>query len=62
MEKLLNVKEAAEILGVKPSWIYGNVHQGTLPFPAVYVGRYLRFKQSDVQAYIETQTRAASAS
>jgi len=50
-ERLLDVKELAAYLGVKPSWVYGKVATGELP--CIRVGRYLRFRLSDVLAWME---------
>ena len=38
---LLTVAEAAQLLAVKPSWIYEAVRSGTLP--CLRLGRHIRF-------------------
>jgi len=50
-EPLVDVEELAAYLGVKPSWVYGKVATGELP--CLRVGRYLRFRVSDVLAWME---------
>lgn len=46
MERLVNVEELARILGVKRSWVYGKVASKEIPH--LHVGRYVRFRVSDV--------------
>jgi predicted DNA-binding transcriptional regulator AlpA len=48
-DRLLNVREAAEKLGVAPDWIYR--HHGELPF-RVRHGRLLRFSEIGIEEYI----------
>ena len=52
-EPLLNVAEAAALLGVAPSWVYGKIETPTCDVPFYRVGRYLRFKASELDAYLE---------
>jgi excisionase family DNA binding protein len=53
---LSNVKEISKYLGVKPSWVYGRVHNNTLPH--IKVGKYLRFRKVDVDGWLKlNQTR-----
>jgi excisionase family DNA binding protein len=54
IERLLTPEEAAEVLRVKVSWLYQHTRrrsQDRIPF--VRVGRYLRFREQDLVAYIE---------
>jgi len=54
IEHLLTPEEAAEILRVKLSWVYQHTRrrsQDRIPF--LKVGRYLRFREQDLIAYIE---------
>jgi excisionase family DNA binding protein len=58
LQKPLNVQEAAVFLGLKPSYVYNLVHYGKLT--AYKPGRRtLRFKQSDLEAYIYRNRQAA---
>ena len=53
-EHLLTPEEAAETLRVKLSWLYQHTRrraQDRIPF--VKIGRYLRFREQDLVAYIE---------
>jgi len=58
VESLLTVKEVAEILRVPVSWVYERTRRrGGERLPHVKVGKYLRFRQSDLAAYVETLRR-----
>lgn len=57
MEHLLTVDDLKKIFKVPSSWVYGRIHRGELPFPYLKVGRYVRFRTSDVEAYLESATR-----
>lgn len=46
-------EELAEYLGMTPRWIFRN-HQ-TLGIPAFQIGRTLRFRREDVEAWLETR-------
>lgn len=48
---LLTVDEMAEILRVSRSWIYS--HQDQLP--TVRLGRYVRFKRSEIESFLDQQ-------
>lgn len=57
-ERLVTVPELAEHLQVPRSWVYGKVAAKQIPH--VHVGRYVRFRLSEVQAWLEQgQTSAA---
>ena len=56
IEHLLTPEEAAEILRVKLSWLYQHTrrrNQDRIPF--VKIGRYLRFREQDLMAYVESR-------
>jgi excisionase family DNA binding protein len=48
--QLITVDELAGLLRVKKSWIYDQVQRGALP--VVRVGKHLRFRRVDVEAYL----------
>ena len=51
---LLTVKEVAEILRVPVSWVYERTRRrGFEMLPCLKVGKYLRFRLSEVQKYLE---------
>lgn len=49
---LLNVAEAAIYLNVKKSWLYAHARE----LPAIKLGHGLRFRVTDLNAYLTTQT------
>lgn len=52
-EKLLDIDQVAEYLGVSRRTVVRIVNRGELP--AFRVGRALRFKLADLEAYMEQQ-------
>ena len=60
MDELLTVEELAQWLKVRPSWIYERTRRrdaARLPF--IRLGKYLRFEETAVKAYLERQRRSA---
>jgi len=51
MEKLLNLSETAEILGLKRPTLYNWVNERRIPF--VKVGRLVKFDPKDLREFIE---------
>lgn len=49
-ERLLTVRELAGLLAVPESWVYGHTAAGDIP--TVRVGRYVRFRLSDVLGWL----------
>jgi len=49
-EPLLDASDAAELLSVRPSWIYEAVRAGRLPH--VKIGRHIRFLRSDLESWV----------
>ena len=58
-EPLLKPKDAAELLSVRPSWVYEAVRTGRLP--CIKVGRHLRFVRSDLERWVAEQREPARA-
>lgn len=52
-EPLVNVAAVAELLGVPISFVYEKASRGELP--AHRVGRYLRFRVSEIEAWLDEQ-------
>lgn len=52
-EPLLDATAAAELLAVRPSWIYEAVRAGRLPH--VKIGRHIRFLRSDLESWVATR-------
>jgi excisionase family DNA binding protein len=58
MSRLLRVEEVASLLNVPRKWVYRRV--GLKPphgIPYVKVGKYLRFRESDLRDYVERLRR-----
>ena len=51
---LLTVDEVAQILRVPKSWVYSHLDQ----LPVVRLGRYIRFRRSDIEDFLAVQGRA----
>jgi excisionase family DNA binding protein len=51
-EPLLTPEQVAGRLNVQKSWVYRAARNGTIP--AVNVGRWVRFRIEDVEAFIAT--------
>ena len=53
-EPLMTVEELAQGLRVKKSWIYGKTREtGPEAIPRIKVGKYIRFRKSEVMAWLE---------
>ena len=52
-DPLLRPEQAAELLSVKPSWIYDAVRTGRLP--CLRVGRHIRFTQAMLEDWLAEQ-------
>jgi len=51
MERLLDVNQVSELLGVKPSTLYYWVHTGYIPHH--HIGKLLRFKESEIEEWFD---------
>lgn len=51
-EPLVDVEAIAERLGVDPSWVYDRARRGIIPH--IRLGRYVRFRVSDVDAWVDS--------
>ena len=58
MKKLLTVKEVAEVLRVPVATVYRWRHHNEGP-PAFRVGRYLRYPEDGVEAWLDQQGSAS---
>jgi excisionase family DNA binding protein len=50
-ERLLDAKAVSEWLGVPESWVRESTRSGAMPH--LRLGRYVRFRQADVEAWLE---------
>ncbi len=54
--RLLTVHQAAELLQVAPSWVYSHTRGRALDcIPGFRLGKYWRFREADVMAWLERQ-------
>lgn len=61
-EPLLTVEQVAELLQVPVSWVYERTRKrGIERIPGFRLGKYWRFRQTDVFAWIEKQKVGARA-
>jgi excisionase family DNA binding protein len=51
--QILNVKDAAEFVGLKPATIYALVSARRIPF--LKIGRAVRFDSQDLTAWLESK-------
>jgi predicted DNA-binding transcriptional regulator AlpA len=59
IEQLLTPEQVAVIFQVAPSWVYEKSRRRCKdPLPALRVGRYLRFRKSDIDRFIESTAPA----
>jgi excisionase family DNA binding protein len=52
-DPLLRPEQAAQLLAVKPSWVYDAVRTGRLP--CLRVGRHIRFTQNMLEDWLAEQ-------
>ena len=58
---LLTVHEVADLLQVPVSWVYGRTRKGSLErIPGYRLGKYWRFRQDEVLAWVESQRRGSN--
>ncbi len=55
--RMMNAAQVAEYLGVKVSWLYDNYRQEGIP--SYRVGRGLRFRQSDLDHWLDERREVA---
>ena len=64
MDELLTVDDVAQMLKVPKSWVYERTRRrGADRLPVVKLGKYVRFKESAIEAFLErTQRNGVSTS
>lgn len=53
MERLLSVKDVIGIIGISRSGLYGKIASGEFPKPVAIGQRAVRFRETDVQGWID---------
>ncbi len=57
IERLLTSTKASELLGITPKSLANSRYTGTgIDIPYIKLGKVVRYKESDIQAYIEANT------
>lgn len=56
-DQLLTARQVAQLLAVPESWVREATRQNTLPH--LRLGRYRRYHQADIQAWLENQKHGA---
>jgi excisionase family DNA binding protein len=60
MGELLTVKDVAELLRVPVSWVYDRTRKRSLDrLPGIRLGKYWRFREADIEEWIERQRMGA---
>lgn len=62
MNNLLSNEQAAEYLGVTKGTLHVWRSVGRYQIPFAKIGRYVKYKQSDLDAFIESQTMTQTTS
>ena len=55
-EPLINVRQLAELLNVRPKWIYADCESATGTLPFRRIGRFLRFDKASIEAWLDKQS------
>lgn len=59
LQALLTIEEVAELLSVPVSWVYERTRRRAVDrIPGFRLGKYWRFRETDVLAWIERQRNA----
>jgi excisionase family DNA binding protein len=60
--KFLTVLEVAALLQVPVSWVYGRLRErSTEPLPGYRVGKYWRFREPEIVAWVKSHRRGSHA-
>lgn len=55
-EKLLTIQQVAELLHVPVSWVYGRTRKRSIGrLPGIRLGKYWRFREEEIHAWVESQ-------
>lgn len=60
--RFLTVHEVAKLLQVQASWVYGRLRErSTEPLPGYRVGKYWRFSEQEIIAWVKRHKRGSHA-
>jgi excisionase family DNA binding protein len=55
-ERLLTIQQVAELLHVPVSWVYGRTRRRSIErLPGIRLGKYWRFREEEIHAWVESQ-------
>jgi len=55
-EKLLTIQQVADLLHVPVSWVYGRTRKRSIErLPGIHLGKYWRFREEEIHAWVESQ-------
>ncbi len=60
MDRTFNVREAAELLGCSERSLYTRWWRARHQIPAVKIGKFLRFRQSDLERVLASRVESVS--
>jgi excisionase family DNA binding protein len=60
LQRLLTAHEVAQILNVSAAWVYDHADRKQPRLPIVRLGKAVRFRPADIQAFIEKMIHAAA--
>jgi excisionase family DNA binding protein len=55
-EALLTIQQVADLLHVPVSWVYGRTRKRSIErLPGIRLGKYWRFREEEIHAWVESQ-------
>jgi excisionase family DNA binding protein len=57
--ELMTIKDVARKLGVSQNWVYSHLRVRKPLLPHVRLGGHIRFREEDIETWIEEQVRNA---
>ena len=55
-EELLTIQQVANLLHVPASWVYGRTRKRSIErLPGIRLGKYWRFREEEIHAWVESQ-------
>ena len=57
--ELMTIKDVARKLGVSENWVYSHLRARKPLVPHVRLGGHIRFREEDIELWIEVQVRNA---
>ena len=53
---LIDVKQCAALLSVRPKWIYADCESATGTLPFFRIGRFIRFDKAAIESWLDKQS------